>query len=423
MLTYPLDASLPFAVAAPTWLLEHGRLIRPNTIRNYRASIKHLSAFIGDVRLSDIDVSHLRRYQQARRERVSCHLVNEELSVLGMILKEAGEWQRIHGFYKPIPVPKRRGGHSISKEQERILREVAFSRPKWRLAAHCTIVMLSTTMGFGELRHVRRRDMDLKRRCILVRDGAKNFYRDRTIPLNSAAYDSMCWVIQRWERLGGKIDDEFILPHRPRVPKGPWILTEPMTGIATAFNGIRKEAGLPQFRVYDCRVQAITKLLSNPAVSPQVSKEIAGHISQAMQSHYSIQQFDTKMAAVEALEAPSLSPVPSEPTAPALELRPPPKAAQMEEHKSLLRKPGPGHQDGAAAWGRIQAEARAHYAAHDQLAEPESSLLIATQPAIQAEIARQLASVLGKESRVSITNTTVSPAIWLPGARTQSWTR
>ena len=49
--------------------------------------------------------------------------------------------------------PKRRGGHSISADEERLLREVAFSRPKWRLAAHCMMVMLSTTMGFGELRH------------------------------------------------------------------------------------------------------------------------------------------------------------------------------------------------------------------------------------------------------------------------------
>ena len=90
-------------------------------------------------------------------------------------------------FYKPMRVPKRRGGHSISADEERILREVAFSRPKWRLAAHCMTVMLSTTMGFGELRHVRRRDVDMKRKCITVRDGAKNFYRDRTIPMNAAA--------------------------------------------------------------------------------------------------------------------------------------------------------------------------------------------------------------------------------------------
>jgi len=54
-----------------------------------------------------------------------------------------------------------------------------------------------------------------------------------------------------------------------------------------------------------------TKLLSNPDVSPQVSREIAGHISQAMQSRYSIQLFNTKKAALDALEA--SAPAPPEP--------------------------------------------------------------------------------------------------------------
>jgi hypothetical protein len=89
------------------------------------------------------------------------------------------------------------------------------------------IVLPSTIMGFGELRHVRRRDVDLKKRSVLVRDGAKNFFRDRTIPLNPVAFESMSWIIDRWGDLGGTSDAEFIRPHRPRVRKGPWIFDEP----------------------------------------------------------------------------------------------------------------------------------------------------------------------------------------------------
>jgi integrase len=313
---YPLDASLTLAEAGPKWLLEHSRLLKSNTTRNYQAALRLLNGSFGNLCLRDIDVAHFRSYQQARGEAAGGYLVNGELSVLQMIMKECGEWDRIKAFYKPLRVPKRRGGHSISADEERLLREVAFSRPKWRLAAHCMMVMLSTTMGFGELRHVRRRDVDLKNRSLLVRDGAKNLYRDRTIPMNAAAYDSMCWILDRWEDLGGKHEAEFILPHRPRVPQGPWLFDEPMLAITTAFNRIRAEAGLAKFRVYDCRVQAITKLLSNPKVHPQVSKEIAGHISQAMQDRYSIQQHDTKMAALEALESPTVRTEP-EPTPPA----------------------------------------------------------------------------------------------------------
>lgn len=298
-------SSLPFGRAAKLWLEQHQLYIKPNTLTNYRASVKQLTAFLGaDILVNQIHIGHARAYQVERSKKAGAHLVNGELSVLQMILKEARCWKKLAPLYKPLRVPKRRGGHSLSADEERILREVAFSKPKWRLAAHCMIVMLSTTMGFGELRHVRRRDVDMRRKCVLVREGAKNDYRDRTIPLNQAAYDSMCWLVDRWSDLGGTREEEFLLPHRPRVRKGPWLFDEPMLAITTAFNRIRKESGLPHFRVYDCRVQAITKLLSNPAVSPQVSKEIAGHISQAMQDRYSIQQFDTKLAALEALDAP-----------------------------------------------------------------------------------------------------------------------
>jgi hypothetical protein len=112
----------------------------------------------------------------------------------------------------------------------------------------------------------------------------------------------------------------------------------PLSAITTAFNGIAKQAGLPKFRVYDCRVQAITKLLSNPDVSPQVSNEIAGHISQAMQNHYSIQQFDTKMAALTTLETPPAAPVPPEPIAPAQELAPPLDATQTAIQTEIARE-------------------------------------------------------------------------------------
>lgn len=301
---FAVTADLRFSLACERWMEQHRLYIRPSTLKAYEKNIKPLLAFFGELTLRDIHIGHVRTYQQERQLKAGAYLVNAEMSCFQMAMKEAGIWERMEELYRPLRVPKRRAGHSLSDSQEQRLREVAFRHPKWRLAAHCMTVMLSTTMGFGELRYLRRRDVDLRDRRLTVREGAKNDYRDRTIPLNRAAYDSMCWIIERWEQLGGSESTQYILPHRPRTYKGPWDFNEPMTSISTAFRRIRKEAGLSDFRVYDCRVQAITKLLSNPAVSPQVAKEIAGHISQAMQDRYSIQQFDTKLAALEALESP-----------------------------------------------------------------------------------------------------------------------
>jgi integrase len=301
-------SSMPFSAASTFWFEQHSRYIKPSTARNYTGALKVLRLFFGDILLRDITIAHIRTYQDERRKKAGAYLLNGEMSVVQQILKEARLWKLLEDDYRPLPVPRRGAGTSLSKEDEERLKTVAFSKPKWQLAAHCMTIMISTTMGFGELRHVRRRDVDLRRKCVTVRDGAKNETRARTIPLNSTALASITWILKRWEKLGGHSEEHYILPHRPRSQKGPWIFYEPMSAITSAFNRIRKEAGLPKFRVYDCRVQAITKLLSNPMVSPQVSREIAGHISQVMQDRYSIQQFDTKKAALDALEDPSANP-------------------------------------------------------------------------------------------------------------------
>lgn len=299
-----LDPSSPFSLAADLWLRQHD--CKPSTRVTYSKNLIPLKAFFQQMPLESIHIGNVRSYQDERQNQVSRPMVNIELGIFRQILDEAGVWEpNIKAKkFKRLKVPKRRGGHALKEEDEQALREIAFSRPKWQLAAHCMIVMLSTTLGFGELRRLRRRDVDLRDRVLTVIDGAKNEYRDRTIPLNRAAYDSICWIIERWEGLGGSNGAQFILPHRPRGKGRPWVMNEPMVSISTAFKNIRKMAGLPFFRVHDCRVQAITKLLSSPSVSPQVSKEIAGHISQAMQDRYSFQQFDTKLAALDALEAP-----------------------------------------------------------------------------------------------------------------------
>jgi integrase len=307
-----------FSAAATTWFEDHKRYIKPNTADSYNDALKPLCKFLGDKPLNEIQNAHIRMYQEMRKARVGAHAINREVGVFQQIMREFGEWRRLEDRYKLLKEPPHRAGHSLSSEEEKRLREVAFTKPKWRLAAHCMMVMLSTTMGFGELRQLRRCDVDMERGCISVREGAKNAFRERTIPLNSAGSESMTWILERWKKLGGCDPEHYILPHRPRRERAshwrktiPWILDEPMLTIYRAFRSIREAADLPDFRVYDCRVQAITKLLSDPKVSPQVSKEIAGHISQRMQDRYSIQQFSTKKAALDGLEAPA--PTPTEP--------------------------------------------------------------------------------------------------------------
>lgn len=322
---YPLNPLLTFEVAAQRWLESHSNSIRPSTIRCYKQYVASLSEFFRGMRLSEIDTDKIREYQQWRSKRACPTRLNGEIaSVLRAVLKHAGLWKHLEEFYKPQRAEFRRAGHSITLDDERRLRNVALSRPKWLVAGHCMIVMLSTTMGFGELRKLRRRDVDMEKSCVTVQEGAKNIYRARTIPLIGSAFESMAWILIRWEKLGGSSEEQYILPHHARRSpeeragrghrrKSPPDFNEPMGHIYRAARSILKEAGLDHFRIYDCRVQAITKLLSDPAVSPQVSKEIAGHITQAMQDRYSIQKLDTKRAALEAIESQVQAPPPEPP--------------------------------------------------------------------------------------------------------------
>ena len=261
------QTSVPmFSTAAAAWFEEHKRYIKASTARSYNDALKPLCKFLGDKPINEIEIVHLRIYQGLRSAKVCANTVNRESGVLQQILREFDEWKRLERRYRQLKEPSHRAGHSLTPEEEQRLREVAFTKPKWRLAGHCMMVMRSTTMGFGELRHLRRRDVNMKRKCVVVRDGAKNAYRERTIPLNRAARESMTWILERWKKLGGCDPEHYILPHRGRRERAshwrktsPWILDEPMVTISRAFRSIREAADLPAFRVCDCRAQAITK--------------------------------------------------------------------------------------------------------------------------------------------------------------------
>jgi site-specific recombinase XerD len=261
-----------FSTASAAWFADHERCIKPNTADSYNDALKPLCKFLGEKPINEIEIVHIRMYQDLRKARAGAHAINREVGVLQQILREFGEWRRLEARYRQLKEPPRRAGHSLTTEEEQRLREVAFTNPKWRLAAHCMMVMLSTGMGFGELRHVRRRDISMKRKRVVVRDGAKV----RTFPLSSAAHESMTWILERWEKLGGCDPEHYILPHYARREKAsyrrkaiPWILDEPMLTISKAFRRIRKAADLPAFRVDDCRTQAIAKLLSDGIVQGQ----------------------------------------------------------------------------------------------------------------------------------------------------------
>ena len=282
--------STKFSIAAEGWLSQHQAYIKPRTVRSYQQYVKTLRAFFGETPLRDIGIDEVRRYQKWRQERAGATRTNAECSALQMILKESNLWDHIARLYRPLPLPKKKARKSLSAEQEaRLLEEVAKAGPRRKLAGHCLIVMAFTSMGFGELRHLKREDVFLNEEVphVTVNGGTKNDYRIRAIPLNSIALASMRWIMKRWEDLGGTEPDQYILPHhatrteeqkagKGHKRKSPPLFDEPMGHIYRGAREVLKSAGLPDYHPYDMRSHCITKLLSDPKVSDQACIEIRG---------------------------------------------------------------------------------------------------------------------------------------------------
>lgn len=292
----------PFSKAADTWLADQKPVLKPHTIRSYEDNLRRLKEFFADKPLNEIKIGHIRGYQKERQLKAGAVLINGELSRLQSMLKEVDLWAKMGTSYKPLPIPKTKVRESMSEDQERKLVGVALRPGKRLVAGHCLVIMMNTTMGFGELSNVRRVDLKLDDQIpyVIVTKG-KNQFRERTIPLNYLALRSFRFLIDRWKKAGGSDPAQYILFHRAQRQHAEIDFYQPQGHIYKAARGILKDAGLAHLDPYDMRSHAITKLLSDPKVSDQVSQEIAGHVSKAMQDRYSNQRLERKQQAVDAM--------------------------------------------------------------------------------------------------------------------------
>lgn len=306
-----IDASWEFSAAADQWLSDQTLILKPNTIRSYTDNLNRLKEFFGPKLLRDIHIGHIRGYQKERLLKAGPTLINGECSRIQSLLKEAKCWNTIAPHYKPLPIKKRKVRQNMSEDEEQRLVQVCLKPGKRLVAGHCLIVMMNTTLGFWELSHVRRTDVKLGVQIPYVEvnvagGAAKNEGRERTIPLNFRALRSMRYLIDRWENAHKKgmmaLDsDQYILFHRAQRHHGEVDFYRPQGHIYKAARQILAEAGLDHLDPYDMRSHSITKLLSNPNVSPQVVQELAGHVSKAMQDRYSAQRLEHKKSALDAM--------------------------------------------------------------------------------------------------------------------------
>lgn len=301
-----LFGMLRFREAAPIWLQDHRDRIQPKTFADYEFYLHGLERFFAELPLREIHIGHIRSYQQERLRFAGPSCVNHEISTLKQILERAGLWADIGRFYRPLKLGKARAGCVLDRDEENCLFAAAASNPRWKIAYWCSLLTATTTCGPGEISHLHLDDITFgEKPSVRIRDGLKNVHRDRIIALNGTAVWALAQIIKRYYRICRRLaiapsGDHYILPGRSRHSGfDPW---KPMRSWRRAWEGLRKEAGLPNLRMYDLRHQAITKLLEDADVSDQTVEEIAGHVSERMKKRYSHIRLQPKRDAVSKLE-------------------------------------------------------------------------------------------------------------------------
>lgn len=292
---------LGFRIAAFTWLESRKPYLSPRTVRDYTAYVETLATFFGETRLQEITADHIRAYQRMRMVRAGASIINHECSVIQQMLKRIGCWAEIQPQYQPLALPKESPHRALTPAEEDRLYRVGPTHPSWEVAFCAFVISINSTVGPGELRHVRLCDLDLEERTFRIQpEGAKNEGRIRVIPLNQRAWNAMNYLLKRAKSLGSIEPLHYLLPFR--VCRNSYDPTRPAKGWRTAHNQLCGACGIT-ISPYSFRHHAITKLLENPDVSDETAEAIAGHISERMKKRYSHTRLHVKRAALDALEA------------------------------------------------------------------------------------------------------------------------
>jgi integrase len=278
-----------FQEAAAAWLESRRPYISDATQRDYTIYIRTLSAFFSEMRLGEISADQIRAYQRARLAKAQWNSINKETSVLQQMLKRIGRWVEIAHDFQPLPQPKKQDeiGRCISDEEESRFFRVALSDPAWCVAAWASLISINTAAGPGEMLHLRLADIDLTQKMTMriTPEGAKNRRgRVRVVPLTDAAM----WAVKQFKAraehdCGCTHPEHYLIPFP--VARNTYDPTRPQAHYYRGFNAILAAAGL-DFRPYDFRHTAITRLLENPDVPLEVARSIVGHISEKMIRRY-----------------------------------------------------------------------------------------------------------------------------------------
>lgn len=252
----------------------------------------------GDVRLSGISAHSIAEYQNRRLAAgKSNRTVNMDVGALTRVLKHCGRWRRLREHVHLLPEPESMIGRALTGEERDRLFSVALSNPEWEHVYCAAVLASNTSLRPVEVKHVRRRDVDLFKATVTV-TRTKTASGHRKIPLNADALKALARMIERADALGFKSPDHYLWF---KCQWGRFDPTRPMGKWDTAWRALRDKAGLPGLRFYDLRHTFITEL-AEAGVADFTMESMVGHLSRRMLEHYSHVRMNAKRNALVAVD-------------------------------------------------------------------------------------------------------------------------
>ena len=298
----PRDPSVKLFAAITDYLqAKEATANSKRTIAFDRERLEVIKRHLGDVKLTTITRKVIEGFQAKRRlEGASNRTINMDVGALRQVLRRFKQWRRLEGDVKMLtetggaPI-----GRALSADEQRRLFETAAKNPEWEHVYCAAVLAANTSMRGVEVKHVRRRNIDLDKvwdlesatgKGVLYVTRSKNETSKRPIPLNQAAREAVGRMLKRADALGHTDPDHYVWCASQHNNFDP---TKPASKWDTAWHALRDAAGLPGFRFHDLRHTVVTDLLE--AGEPEhVIEAVTGHLSRRMLEHYSHQRLKAK---------------------------------------------------------------------------------------------------------------------------------
>jgi integrase len=236
-----------------------------------RERLVHLLPFFGELPLSKIDKSSVRRYRQQRHaaSEITVATANRDVAVLRHLLYFAVE----EGIITTNPLARMRMERErrtkkpiLSYREESLLLPVAIAHLR-----RIIIAAVDTGMRRGEILWQRWEDIDFENRFLCVSRSKTPEGEMREIPLTTRLHDLL---LPLWKESGFV----FTLEDEPPEEGMPENEQKPLKTVKSSWASALRRAKLRHFRFHDLRHTANTRLML-AGVMQEVRRELIGHTS------------------------------------------------------------------------------------------------------------------------------------------------